>query len=493
MLANDSETTVLPAWYSRDLIEALPIGVYICDARAVIVAYNSKAAEIWGREPVLGDTQNRFSGASRFYRADGAFVPHDETPMATVQKTRSASEPFEAILERQDGTRRNVLASAAPLFDEARSYLGFVTCVQDITASHATREREAAVRDALASAKRTLRTTDRTLTELSQVNAELIESEQFLQGILDSVSDCIEVLDAEGHIQFMNRDGLRAMEIDDFESVRGGNWAEDFCGEQVEAARGAIALAKAGGIGRFETQAPTFKGTMLWWDIAVTPIADGPSGRGLLLAISRDISEKKANEEARKLLGQELQHRLKNTIAMVQAIANQSLRNATSLDEAKTVLSNRIAILGRAHDILLQEEGSSADLVSIVGAMVDLHADRRERFVVEGINVNFGPKAAMGMALALHELATNAQKYGALSSDDGMIEVRWELVDTSQLAFRWIESGGPPVDEPASKGFGSRLTQVMLADSIGATPAVSYARSGFKFEFIASLAKIQAE
>jgi two-component sensor histidine kinase len=125
--------------------------------------------------------------------------------------------------------------------------------------------------------------------------------------------------------------------------------------------------------------------------------------------------------------------------------------------------------------------------------MIDLHADRRERFAVEGGNVSFGPKAAMAMALALHELATNAQKYGALSNDSGFVTIKWNLLDGNRLYFHWAETDGPPVKAPASKGFGSRLTQAMLAGSIGRMPLVSYEPSGFTFEFIGDLKVIQAE
>jgi PAS domain S-box-containing protein len=491
--ANAIPMTKLPIWFSRDFIEALPTGVYICDANSVVVAYNSRAAEIWGRKPEPGDSQHRFCGAHRLYLADGTFVPHDQTPIATVPLTGLPSGVFEAIVEREDGTRRNVLASVAPLFDDEGVYIGFVNCVQDVTDTKDSRRRETGVRDALAVAKRSLRENDRTLVALGRVNADLVENAQFLKGILDSVSDCIEVLDTEGRIQFMNHEGLRAMEINDFDEVRGADWAKDYCGEQVEAAQAAIAMAKAGGIGRFETFAPTLKGNMLWWDVTVTQIADEGSNIGTLLAISRDITEKKQIEDERKLLGQELQHRLKNTIAMVQAIANQSLRSASSLEEARTVLGNRIAILSKAHDILLSEDGNSADLVSIVGAMVDLHADRRERFLVEGVNINFGAKAAMAMALSLHELATNAQKYGALSNDSGSVAINWQLKDEHTLTFRWAETDGPPVETPTSKGFGSRLTQVMLPVSIGGTPVVSYDPSGFVFEVVADIRTIQAD
>ena len=481
----------LPEWFSRDLIEALPAAVYVCDAASVLIGYNSRASTLWGRQPIIGDTQERFCGAYRMYTSDGIYLPHDQTPMAMVMVEHKATGLFEAMIEREDGARRNVMASVAPLFDDAGAYIGFVNCVQDITERKRAEQRETEVRDALRTARQSLHDNDRTLSSLSVINADLIESGLFLKGILNSVSDRIEVLDCEGCIQFMNAHGQQALEIDDFDVVKGGSWADAYCGDQSFAAKAAIAMAKAGGVGRFETFAPTLKGNMLWWDVVVTKIADQIENSGNLLAISRDATERKESEEARKLLGQELQHRLKNTLAMVQAIANQTLKSATSLDEAKKVLSSRIGILGRAHDILLHESGTSADLVSIVAAMVDLHADRRERFIVDGPNVQFGPKAAMAMALALHELATNAQKYGALSNDDGKVALHWSVSEAGMLRLEWSEQDGPEVKHPSAKGFGSRLTQSMLSGSIGGTPVVSYEPTGFRFVVEADLKVIQ--
>ena len=119
-------------WFNRDLIENMPTAVYVCYADGVLVAYNKKAGMLWGREPVLGDTQQKFCGAHRLYLSDGTFVPHDQTPLAAILTTQQPIS-FEAMVGRPDGSMRNVAANLAPLFDNERVFIGFVNCVLDIT------------------------------------------------------------------------------------------------------------------------------------------------------------------------------------------------------------------------------------------------------------------------------------------------------------------------------------------------------------------------
>lgn len=127
--------------YSQDLIENLPVGIYICNQDAVVVAYNRKASEIWGETPVKGDSEVRFCGAHKLYTGDGTHLPHDQTPMVQVLATGEAVLNLDVIVERRDGSRRNVVANISPLFDESGKQIGFTNCVQDVT-SHRQREEE---------------------------------------------------------------------------------------------------------------------------------------------------------------------------------------------------------------------------------------------------------------------------------------------------------------------------------------------------------------
>jgi PAS domain S-box-containing protein len=193
-----------------------------------------------------------------------------------------------------------------------------------------------------------------------------------------------------------------------------------------------------------------------------------------------DVTDRKSMEEQRQLLMQELAHRVKNTLAMVQAISTQTLRSAPSLEAAGTVFSERLAALARANDTLLQESWSSASIGVVVEGATQSHNDHG-RIHFGGPDVRLGPKAALALSLALHELCTNAAKYGALSVDTGQVEIMWHVAGEEEGAlfrFRWRESGGPPVKVPERKGFGSRLIERSLAESFGTQAEIGYEPTG---------------
>jgi signal transduction histidine kinase len=129
-------------WFSGDLLETLPAAVYVCNAEAVVVAYNRRASELWGRAPLPGDTDVKYCGAYRLFRPDGSFLPHSETPMEEVLRTGLPARDMEVVIERPDSSRIPVLVNIAPLFDE-REIIGAVNCFQDLSA-HALAEQERA-------------------------------------------------------------------------------------------------------------------------------------------------------------------------------------------------------------------------------------------------------------------------------------------------------------------------------------------------------------
>jgi len=125
-------------WFSTDLVEILPAAVYVCDADAVVVSYNKRAAELWGRAPRPGDTDVKFCGSHKLFRPDGSFLPHHETPMELVLRTGKPARDQEAIIERPDGSRVTVLVNIAPIFDDHRSLVGAINCFQDLSAHQRT-------------------------------------------------------------------------------------------------------------------------------------------------------------------------------------------------------------------------------------------------------------------------------------------------------------------------------------------------------------------
>ncbi len=191
----------------------------------------------------------------------------------------------------------------------------------------------------------------------------------------------------------------------------------------------------------------------------------------------------KAEAEARQVfLNAELSHRMKNILAMAQAIALQTMRVATDVGTATEVLSGRLTALGKAHDILLGGGHSGGNVASVIEGALRMHDDRRaHRFDLRGPHVAVGHRAGLPLALIVHELATNAAKFGALSTDAGGVDVSWTVEHEKPepaLVLIWREHGGPPVQTPAHRGFGSRLIERGLSGQLGGTANLDYAVSG---------------
>jgi PAS domain S-box-containing protein len=200
-------------------------------------------------------------------------------------------------------------------------------------------------------------------------------------------------------------------------------------------------------------------------------------------------------EERQQLLNHELSHRMKNLLAMVQSIATQTMRSATDVDSAKEILAARLIALGRAHDLLMGGALGSTKVLAIVRAALEIHTDRPERFRLAGPDIEIGAKPALSLALMLHELATNAGKYGALSNEAGHVAVRWAVLAEGTeplLRFSWVEAGGPPVATPSRKGFGSRFIERGLAGQVGGTVALVYEPGGVTCTVTGSLAAFQS-
>ncbi|AWN52927.1 PAS domain S-box protein [Methylobacterium sp. 17Sr1-1] len=234
-------------------------------------------------------------------------------------------------------------------------------------------------------------------------------------------------------------------------------------------------------------------GERRWIAISGEAIEDeGGATVGAVVAVS-DIGDRKAAEAQQDILNRELSHRLKNTLTLVQSIASQTLRNAPSLDAARDALAARLIVLGKAHDILLAGQTDSASVDRVVQEALRLHDDTGRRFRVSGPSLFVGPSVALSLGLMLHELATNAVKYGALSTAAGCVTVDWTVEGTGAAAeFRldWREQGGPPVAPPTRRGFGSRLIQRGLA---GGDVALRYAVEGVRCTLSAPLAGLRVD
>ncbi|WP_299812929.1 PAS domain-containing sensor histidine kinase [Tardiphaga sp.] len=338
--------------------------------------------------------------------------------------------------------------------------------------------------------------------ELVAAGSELAGNDDVLRGVLAGCGDCIKILDLDGRLQFMSEGGKRIMEVDDFAKLKGCPWPDFWVGAGNIDARNAVEVAKAGGVAHFKGAANTAKGTPRYWDVQVSAILGSDDKPSHLLSISRDITDEwravsELNEamDRQAFLTAELQHRIKNTLAMVGAIANQTMRG-DDVDAAREAFSARLMTLSHAHDILIQTSWSDAPIKEVVNGALASHRTGQGRISVTGPDMVLQPKQALALALAVHELATNATKYGSLSGK-GRVEITWsdELTEgVPGFRFKWAESGGPVVTEPpaAKRGFGSRLIERMLSNDFSAEVRVSYKPSGVECELVAPLSVLTA-
>ena len=202
------------------------------------------------------------------------------------------------------------------------------------------------------------------------------------------------------------------------------------------------------------------------------PLGDGMGVR------FRDITARRRAEDHRDLLVNELSHRVKNTLATVQAIAAQTLRNAGVEPAVQQALEARLITLSNVHNVLTDENWGSAALREVIAAALRPHSEPdRERFIVNGPALRVRPQSAVALSMALHELCTNAVKYGALSVETGHVEVEWQATG-GRFRLRWRERGGPPVVRPSRKGFGSRLIGRGLAAELLGEARIEYEPAG---------------
>ncbi|MBE7244790.1 MAG: PAS domain-containing protein [Actinomycetospora chiangmaiensis] len=306
-----------------------------------------------------------------------------------------------------------------------------------------------------------------------------------------AANDYLELLDRDGRLITASEDSPALSGTADESDAIGRPWIEVWTrAEDRTAVAAALDRARLGVTSRFQAQLET-GGRVRWWDVAVTPIGAAPGCSERILAVSRDITDLKLAEAQQTLLMQELAHRMKNTMAMVQAVATQTLRNAASLEAAGEALAARLLALAQAHDVLLEGSFARASLTALVAGAVSLHGDGvAGRFQVSGPELTLGPRHGMNLALMLHELGTNAAKYGALSVATGHVDIRWDVVEAEGgpvLRFRWAETGGPPVNPPTRTGFGTRLIARSLAHCFGGKAHLTYPPDGAVLVFEAPL------
>jgi len=235
---------------------------------------------------------------------------------------------------------------------------------------------------------------------------------------------------------------------------------------------------------------------VIWLSVYSSPVRDAEDRLQYIVRVVQDITERKAAEQRQKLLMDELNHRVKNTLATVQSLAAQTARGAHTPAAFRERFEGRLIALSKAHDQLTMHHWENADLRDLLAGSLAPYAGAG-RVVLRGEDLVLRPRAVLTLAMAVHELTTNAAKYGALSIPAGSIEIQWQPVRTDDnqqiLRIEWLEKGGPPVVEPEHRGFGSKLIEGSISAELSGEAKLSFAPEGLRCELAIPMESIAAD
>ena len=304
-------------------------------------------------------------------------------------------------------------------------------------------------------------------------------SNETLAALLDQSLDCIKLIGVDGTVQYMNSNGLCAMEIDDSAMVVGRSWETLWPDESQPLITDALERASRGEAVRFDAFCPTAKGSPRWWDVAVSLVRDESGDVLGYLSTSRDVSEARRAKDVAEISSAEMRHRLKNSYAMVAGLFSSLARGLPEREEFAAEIRTRLSALGVAQTLFVARDNAPCELAELLAALLDPFEHGSCPIAISvpaGATVD--QQAADALALVLGELAVNSSKHGALGSA-GKIEVVAEIAG-GEAKLRWIERSDKPVGaHQRSGGQGLRLMQRILGAQ-GGTFAIDWFDQGLE-------------
>ena len=453
---------------SDGILDILPVATFVCDARGTILQYNRRAVEIWGEEPRPGQRHEDFTRGARYCEIDG--TPLKRSMLAEVLASGTPLRDAELQVVRMDGRRVFVSVNIDPLRDAQGKLVGAVNCFLDITERHH-------INAAL---------------EASRLRAR--EQEQRLAATYEHAAIGISEVAPDGRFLRVN-EAITAITGFSRAHLLANRLYTHTHPDDADADRDAFRKQVAGTLDFYSVEKRFVRkdGRVIWISVSSSPVRD-ESGRLLyLVRVVQDITERKAAEQRAKLLIDELNHRVKNTLATVQSLASQTARAAPTPASFRESFEGRLVALSKAHDQLTMHHWESADLRELLSAGFAPYHGGAERVVMRGEDVVLRPRAALTLAMTFHELITNAAKYGALSAPGGRVEMRWQIVEADgmpTLHVEWREQGGPPVAPPARRSFGTRLIESGVKAELGGRVEIAFASEGLRCDLDIPLASL---
>jgi PAS domain S-box-containing protein len=385
--------------------------------------------------------------------------PEDAERILKAEQLRSlvpvsASPPrnpfaLEIRISRVKGEWRWIRAVSQPRFDERGQHVGFIGVAHDITAA-------------------------------KEAEIELRASEERFRLMAENAPVMIWISDPYGKCVHLNQ-MLRAFWGVAEEQVGEFNWGATLHPEDAATVGSRVAEAlKDRSPFSVKARYLDAQGRYRVLETRAHPrFSPGREFMGMIGA-NVDVTEREEAEKARELLVAELNHRVKNTLSIVQGIAHQTFRSNADPVEARRAFEGRLMALGHAHNLLTRANWENASLKELAEDTLDTEGANAGVVSLNGPGILLSPKQAVSIAMALHELCTNARKYGALSKDEGRVKVEWSQTEGAQprLWIRWHESGGPAVLLPAHRGFGSALLERILAHDLDGEVEINFEPQG---------------
>jgi PAS domain S-box-containing protein len=435
----------------RDLLGALPAAIFVTDAGGRITYYNQAAVELWGKTPELG--KDRWSDLARPLRADGKQANLRDCPTEIALRQGKSVRGLEAMLERADGTRIPIIPYPTPLRDSTGTIVGVVNMTVDIS------ERQKA---------------ERTLVER---NAQLaLAGDAALVGsyVHDVNKGMTQVSEAYATIHGLP-EGTTETSISE--------WRSRVHPEDLARAEGLReqAFADRRKEDNAEYRIVLSNGEVRWIERRGT-ISYGENGHPeRVVGVNIDVTERKRAEQHQRALNAELDHRVKNVLATVSAIIAQTQEASGSRADFLRGLNSRINSLARTHELLSESNWRGASLAEIVRR--EFAPYTRGNTEARGPSVTLKTEATQAVATVLHELTTNAAKYGALSNRNGRVSVKWRWLQNGsrdRLVIEWQETSGPPVLARNQSGYGTSIIRELIPFELGGSVELVCAPEGIR-------------
>lgn len=428
------------------VLERLPIAAYVCDAGGSIVRYNRRVTGLWSGAP---------TGKSL---ADNPRLAPCHSLVSEVLTSGEAVKDRDVAFEHSDGQRTNLLADAQPISDDDGALIGVLVCIQDVT-------------------------------ELRQAREMLRARQNWSRRILESSPVAIYQTDAEGVVQAFNSAAATLWGREP--KIGEDRWCGSFklqwpdgtpmpldASPMAQSIRGRKQISGAEAI--FERPDGS-RGAFLAYP---TPLlgADGELVGAINLLV--DITERKRAEDLQKTLLDELNHRVKNTLATVQSLAAHSFRDVGDPVCMRQAFEARLMALSGAHNQLADRRWEAADMLDVVAGILGPYGG--EAVFWEGPSIQLPTRVSVALAMVLHELATNAGKYGALSTPEGRLLVHWTRTPEG-LSLEWRETHGPTATEPQHQGFGLRFIRGAVERELAGKVAFDFAEAGLRCRIVTPL------